>query len=38
LKPATELDAFDDYDDFFLVPYDREPLWENPSQRIEMTM
>lgn len=38
LPAATLLDEFNDYDDFNLVPYDREELFTDVTRSIEMTM
>lgn len=38
LPTPTPLDTLNPYDDFDLVPYDKEPLWTNPAQRLELTI
>jgi len=35
--PAT-VDELDNFDDFTLVPYDKEELFTNPDQSVELTV
>lgn len=38
LPAAAMLDAFDEFDDFTLVPEDEQPLMPEPGQTISLTM
>lgn len=38
LPEPTILDSFDYFDDFTLIPYDREPIFENVSQTLVLNM
>lgn len=38
LPEPTPIDEFDPFDDFTLVPYDKEPLFENPALSIELAV
>jgi iron transport multicopper oxidase len=38
-KPeAATVDALDNFDDFTLVPYDKEELFTDPDQTVELTV
>ena len=38
LPAATLVDEYNDFDDWTLVPYDRQPLFENPNHSVQLDM